>query len=379
MAKKKTAKKAGKKIITYSRMDAFGCPYYFLKQGYVKDGKINESKDQDIGKTKPVSQPPEFGTAMHEVFKDYVNYRTEGKDVWPVLDNVQRVFKASKIVPERFAEFREVCENGIKNLDKNIDYEDVLEVEETWEIDLGNGWILRLTPDLVLNTKKGLTILDHKSDMYKRTTADLDEDFQTSVYAWALHKKYGVDKVIVLMHFSRYRGFVKSIREGEETFKNIEIAIMTYCEKIDACLENNNGYERMCSNNCKYCDERVTCLASKVDGFSNYDDEKIMRFAGQYKRTAAQLEEHAKSRMTKRDPIVIDGKPYGFVLSEGKTPAVDKDKAIEIFDNHNIPWKHLCSLSNTNIKAITNKADPQVQDEIKKYSEIPIKSSFKMP
>lgn len=366
------------KIITYSRMDAFGCPYYFFKQGYVEKGKISTKRDQEIGRGKPVTQPPEFGTGNHDVMKQFINHKTEKDSDFPSLDIIQKVFKENKIVPERFAEFREVAENGMRNLEKNIDFNDVLEVEETWEIDLGNGWILRLTPDLVLNTKEAIGILDHKSDMYKRSTAELDGDFQTSTYAFAIHKKYGVDKVLVFMHFTRYRGFVKSVRSGERFFQDIETTIKIYCEKIDECLKTGK-WERMVSGSCKYCDERVTCLASKVDGFSNFNDEQIMRFGGQYKRVAKQLEDHAKDRMAKRDPIEIDGKKFGYILAEGKTPEVDKDKAIDVFDKNGVPWKHLCSLSNTNIKTISDKANPQVQGEIDKISELPIKSTFKMP
>ena len=357
-------------------MNAFACPWYFKNQ-YFRGGKLIDTKDQDLNEGQPNSFPAEQGRAIHFFFKNLVEAKIAGKD-FEVSELIETAFKAHSINPAAFPAFKEICENGAGNIDEKINIQDVLAVEEHQTVDLGNGWELNVTPDLELNTKDGLAVIDHKSDWYKRSQDELDNDWQTSVYAYFMSRKYQVAKVFVYMHFARYRGFVSSLRAGEQ-FKTIEAAIKIFCDKIDAAVAENKWPRQVCDS-CRYCEERVQCLAANKDGFSSYDTKEFLVMAGAMKRLSESMVEHAKALMTNQEPIVIDGELYGFVVKDSKTMDFENaEKVIEIMEEYRLPWRSIVKIPNKEIEKILKKCNPEAQKRLLALGSYPKRGTFHLP
>ncbi len=365
--------------LSYSRMDSFNCPRYFALS-YMKDGrfKTRQERDEDFQ-----AVPPEMGKAAHEVMKRFCTAMTE-QGVTPegLEEMITEEWEARNLPGDRLAEFKSMCRNSTETLERNVDFSEVVSIEDPFEIDLENGWTLNGIMDLVLNKKDFMVVLDHKSDFYKRSTSELDNDFQTDVYSYVLWKNYGVKKVGVFMNFMRYKGLVPSIREDDQFFLDTEAAIKDYARRIGEAIESKDFTRRNPNNNCRFCEERVSCLKAKADGIADMENAEVLATFGYFKKVSKHLEDAAKARMADQAPIQIGKKLCGFVSAEGKTPEYDDQKKIfTVLEKYKIDWKAKAKISNTDIFSIQKKKDtnPLLKEELKKLGVFPLNSKFVSP
>ncbi|MFA4972873.1 MAG: PD-(D/E)XK nuclease family protein [bacterium] len=342
---------------SYSALNLYGqCPLRF--------------KIERVEKRKAPDTPPlRIGSAVHAGIAAYIRHLQEDNlqtDItWSdeALEAAAAAMKAEKrtLSADEWEEVGQIFASFISS--HMFDPSCIAEVEKREKIPL-DGLAFWTVIDFLEVEDGQAKLRDWKSSWRVPSQAEVSKDFQLRVYAWAVNKLYGFDKVRCALDFVRH-GAVREVMIGPEDIAATEKRILETIEAIEAETE----WAPTPGSHCSYCPWASGCPAVEGD-----DPEEL---AGLILVLEAQLREaqaKLKAYCVEHGPVVVGGERFSYFDSHG-LKATDVIAVSRFIEMRGLDPAAYFSINNKKLQPLLR--DKVFAAEIEPYTEETISTSFR--
>lgn len=246
--------------LSYSRMSAYKeCPYYY-KQQYIDkvrlDIKGNYHTALGNGIHKVLEEMYDTGSyslKFMETWWDKVCYsgyiEKNGQEVHPILEDPEYEFpKGDEEKKMLYYHGRKLLREYFHKNKHEFGVNEIVQTELNFKVPVGKGKVvLNGYIDRIDRRPDGkLVVVDYKTGK-ERDQADVDEDLQLSLYAFAIRKTFQENEGELYLHFIKSGNKVRTIRAKEHFDKLLETV-----KFVKSGIENEE-FEAKKGNQCRYC------------------------------------------------------------------------------------------------------------------------------
>jgi len=339
---------------SYSQLKKYReCP------GSWKDDKI-------LRLPQETSDPAIFGSTFHDLTAHY-DLHCKSRQVQTDYGAADAIFEVvMRDHPEAAPQRAELGELFAEYIQRTIvDFDHLIGVEMPLDTEIA-GVHFTGTLDRLFRFQDpfALTVRDHKSDGRIRTQAEVDTDWQLSIYAMLAARTVNwTGDVAVEMLFDRYGVLRRSVRTPEQiegTVEDIAALIETIqgSLKVVPAITLDEAFPYTPGSRCSICGTRSSCPRLKKladeDGVSvivTTEDEQAAFV--QYVALAARLNQVTKvlkRYCSTHGNIIMNGLDLGFHVSESyKYPTV---QTVDILKAHKIDPLTLLKVDTTGVKKL---------------------------
>lgn len=329
----------------------------------------------------------EFGSAVHDVIRDILEWRLRGEvispdDIWNMIG-----YNTPHSISHRIGEIFEIIQKFQDKFRMNMEY--VVGVEEKISINRDGKdapWesgYLRGIIDILEIVGNHAIITDHKTQYNVLSNREMDSHEQLSFYCLLTKSFYPqVEKFTVRIYFARYGITKQSTRTMED--------VVRYSDVVESKIKSIEGIEEWVpipGPTCTICEHIHLCPLAQYD--KNDKDDLLIIDSASASRAAkllrvrevqvSRIKEALREYSSKHGPIkVSDEWSYGYVPREGLEWPVNETR--EVFKRHGYDFSDHIGFSASSMKKLIKRArrlDQEFSEDLEGIAKEKVDTSFK--